>query len=201
VGDLLTATDTDQQMATDKMSRIFIVIACGVYLAILFRPSIAQEVQLDYSAPVDFSKFKSYTWKRADKAVYPDDATDNILKQAVDRQMVMRGFSRTNSEDADLYLVYHLAVMEDAEWGSFNTGDQWYGGGVNSVAIFTSATTNTTTFIKRGWLILEMFEVNGKKQIWQVSAKKTLGDDPKKIPKNADKVMVKIFKQFPLQPR
>jgi hypothetical protein len=188
-------------MTKENISKMLVSIACATSMAFLFQTAFSQEVRLDYSAPIDFGQFRTYSWQRAEKAVYPDDATDSILREAVDRQMTLRGFSRTENDSSDLYLVYHLAIMEDAEWGSFNTGDQWYSGGVNSVAIFTSATTNTTTFIKRGWLILEMFEVNGKKQIWQVSAKKTLGDDPKRIPKNADKVMVKIFKQFPVQQR
>lgn len=180
---------------------IFFLFLTLVLTLFSFVPAGAQEIRLDYAAPVDFSHFKTYTWKRAENCRYPDDATDSILRQAVDRQMALRGYRRIESDDADLYLVYHLAVLDDAEWGSFNTAGQWYGGGVNSVAVFTGGTTNTTTFIKVGWLILDLFDVKGQKQVWQVSAKKTLGDgkDPKKMQKNAEKAMTKIFQQFPVR--
>jgi len=180
---------------------IFSLVAPIVVTLFVFAPARAQDVRLDYKAPVDFTNFKTYTWKRAENCRYPDDATDNILRQAVDRQMSSRGYRRIEADDADLYLVYHLAVLDDAEWGSYNTSGQWYGGGVNSVAVFTGGTTNTTTFIKVGWLILDLFDVKGQKQVWQVSAKKTLGDgkDPRKMQKNADKAMTKIFQQFPVR--
>ena len=181
---------------------IFALVASIVITLFVFIPAGAQDIRLDYAAPVDFKSFKTYTWKRAADCRYPDDVTDDILRQAVDRQMNARGYQRAESDDVDLYLVYHLAVLDDAEWGSFNTSGQWYGGGVNSVAVFTGGTTNTTTFIKVGWLILDLFDVKGQKQVWQVSAKKTLGDgnDPKRMQRNAEKAMAKIFDQFPVRP-
>ena len=59
--------------------------------------------------------------------------------------------------------------------------------------------TNSSTLIKVGWLILQIYDLKQGDELWQISAKKTLGDsrDPKKMQKNADKVMNKAFAKFP----
>jgi hypothetical protein len=181
------------------MSKKFIVIGLAFVCLLLVTTALAQKISYDHVDATNFAKYKTYSWKRNDKARYPDDQTDAILMQAIDKQMAAKGFTRVSGDAADIYLVYQLAIMDDASYNSFNTDGQWRGGGANSVAVFTSGTTNTSTFIKVGWLILEIYEVARKEQVWQVSAKKTLGDsrDPKKMQKNADKVMAKIFEKFP----
>ena len=160
----------------------------------------AQEVSYDYINPsANFGVYKTYTWRRAEKSRYPDDRTDSILRQAVDKQMSARGFTRVDGDAADVFVVYELAVMDDALYSSFNTDGQWHGGGINSIAVFSGGTTNTSTFIKVGWLILQIYDLKQGDELWQISAKKTLGDsrDPKKMQKNADKVMTKAFAKFP----
>jgi hypothetical protein len=178
--------------------RIFSINAFVVSLLLLVSAALGQKISYDHVDATDFGRYKTYTWKRAEKARYPDDQTDGILKNAIDKQMAAKGFTKVQ-ENADVDLVYQLAIMDDAMYSSFNTDGQWHGGGANSIAIFTSGTTNTTTFIKVGWLILEIYDVSRKEQVWQVSARKTLGDsrDPKKMRKNADKVMAKVFDKFP----
>jgi len=71
--------------------------------------------------------------------------------------------------------------------------------GVNSFGGFNGATTNTSTMIKLGWLILDIYDTKQKKDIWEAQVSKTLGNgkDPKKMSKNAEKVMAKVFKGYP----
>ena len=168
------------------------ILLCGV--------AAAQEVSYDYTNPkANFGAYKTYTWRRAEKSRYPDDQTDKVLIEAVDKQMSAKGFRRVDGDAADLLLVYELAIMDDALYSSFNTDGQWHGGGANSIAIYTGATTNSSTFIKVGWLILQIYDLKQGDELWQISAKKTLGDsrDAKKMQKNADKVMNKVFAKFP----
>jgi len=177
-------------------------IILSVSAFVLFLPlcALAQKISIDHVDATNFASYKTYTWKRAEKAQYPDDQADTIIRQAVDKQMAARGLTRVeDGAAADIDLVYQLAIMDDALYSSFNTDGQWHGGGANSIAVFTSGTTNVTTFIKVGWLILEIYEVARKEQVWQVSTKKTLGDsrDPRKMQKNADKVMAKAFEKYP----
>ena len=182
------------------MSKKFIVIWFAVASLFCVSHALAQKVSYDHIDATNFAQYKTYAWKRAEKARYPSDDVDAILVQAIDKQMSAKGFTKVDDHTtADIYLVYQLAVLDDALYSSFTTDGQWHGGGYNSVAVFTSGTTNSTTFIKVGWLLLQIYEVARKEEVWQVSAQKTLGDsrDPKKMQKNADKVMTKVFQKFP----
>ena len=183
------------------MSKRILNTICISILTLAFAAvESAQQVSYDYvDTSANFGAYKTYTWRRAEKSRYPDDQTDRILIQAIDKQMKAKGFARVDGDTADVFLVYELAVLDDAMYSSFNTDGQWYGGGYNSIAVYSGATTNSTTFIKVGWLILQMYDLRQKKEIWQVSAKKTLGDsrEPQKMQKNADKAMAKVFSKFP----
>ena len=59
--------------------------------------------------------------------------------------------------------------------------------------------TNATEIIRKGWLMIDIYDAGQKKHVWQANAVKTLGkgNDPKKMEKNARKAMGKIFKKYP----
>jgi hypothetical protein len=166
-------------------------------LLLLILPAAAQDVKY-YIPGTDFSGYETYVWKRANDARYPDDVSDGILKRAIDTELAKKGLTKTDSDTADLYIIYQLAIVDGAEWSSFTTDITWQGG-ANSLAGFTGATTNSSEIIRVGWLIIDMYDVKQKKQVWEATAKKTLGSstDPKKMEKNAAKAMAKIFKGYP----
>jgi len=181
------------------MNRVLIVAAA--IFACLVSGSVvrAQKVQYYYDAAANFSGFKTYKWQRAHDARYPDEQADAIIKKAVDDEMTKKGLTKTEADTADLYVIYQLAIVPKAEWSSFNTDVTWYGG-ANSLAGFGGVTTNSSHEFKMGWLILDMYDVSQKKQVWEATTTKTLGKgkDPQKMQKNAAKTMAKVFKGYPI---
>jgi hypothetical protein len=158
----------------------------------------AQDVQWNIPPGTDFSTFKTYKWVRAEKSPYPEKSIDEILMRTADNQLSKKGLSRTDSDTADLYLTYQLAILDDVESSSFSNQIGW-SGGPNSFGTFTGSTTNSSYMIKRGFMVLEAFDVKRKKRVWEAQARKILKDtkDHKKIESNSNKVMAKIFKSFP----
>lgn len=184
------------------MTGKLLTAAAGLlFVLVLSSLSVAQEVKYYAAAGTDFSSYKTYKWKRADKAQYPDDVSDEILTGAIDVELAKKGLMKTDSETADLYVIYQIAIVQSAEWSSFSTDITWQGG-ANSLAGFHGATTNSASIIRVGWLVLEMYDVKQKKQVWEATATKTLGkgNDPKKMEKNAKKAMEKVFKGYPPRP-
>jgi hypothetical protein len=164
----------------------------------LFLAVTAQDVEYDFVAGTDFSSYKTYKWQRAENTRYPNDTIDQIFVRSVDEQLAKKGLSRTDSESADIYVIYQLAVFEDMAWSTFTTQTEWQGG-ANSLPGFRGATTNSSYMIRRGALIIDIYDVKQKKRVWQVQARKTLkkSRDPKKIEGNAKKAMAKIFSNYP----
>src|SRR3954468_12976243 len=82
----------------------------------------AQDVRYNFAPGTDFSKYKTYKWVDVPGAKHPDQITDGQIRQAVDSQMAAKGFTKTEADDADLYLEYQVAVSQQKQWNSYNTG-------------------------------------------------------------------------------
>ena len=178
-----------------------VVASSFVLFAVLVVTAItvgAQDIKYGFDRNADFSKFKTYKWQRAEKGNYDDAVVDRILKSTISEQLAAKGMTPTEDDNADVYVLYQLAVGQDVEWSSFNSGIAWQTG-ANTLAGFQGATTNATTIIRKGWLMIDIYDSSKKKLIWQANAVKTLGkgNDPKKMENNARKAMAKIFKNYP----
>jgi hypothetical protein len=152
----------------------------------------AQDVRTNSMPGTDFSKFKTYRWVAVEGARYPNQILDAQIKQAIDTQMAAKGFTKTDSENADLDLTYQASVSQQTQWSAYGTGGmRWGWGGGMAVA--------TPTKINTGTLILDMYNPALKQLVWQGTATKTVnpGNSQEKIQKNLDNAMKKLLKDFP----
>src|SRR5215204_1900838 len=175
--------------------RLFLTALLGFALCLSIA---AQKVTYETEPGVDFSKFKTYKWQRADDARYPDDATDAVLVSSIDEQLAAKGLVKTAGETADLYVVYQLATLDQMPTSSFKTGGTWLGvpGGGNPG--FNGTNTNSTEVVKKGWLLIDLYDANQKKLVWRASSVKALkGKGTDQIRQNAKKSMSKIFTNYP----
>ena len=175
--------------------RFFLTTVIGFALCLAIS---AQKISYETEPGIDFSKFKTYKWERADDARYPDDATDAILVSSIDEQLAAKGLVKTAGETADLYVVYQLATLDHMPTSSFKTGGTWLGvpGGGNPG--FNGVNTNATDVVKKGWLLIDIYDSNQKKLVWRASATKALkGKGANEQQQNAKKSMSKIFSNYP----
>jgi hypothetical protein len=152
----------------------------------------AQDVRTNSMPGTDFSKFKTYRWVTVEGAHYPNQILDAQIKQAIDQQMAAKGFTKTDSENADLDLAYQVSVNQSTQWSAYGTGGMRWGWG-GGMAVATPSTINT------GTLILDMYNPALKQLVWQGTATKTInpGNSQDKIQKNLDNAMKKLLKNFP----
>ena len=185
-----------------KSSRISYVLAVTCALLIWSAAASAQDIRYNFSRGTEFSKYKTYKWVRVPGVDYPNSIIDEQIKQAIDTQLALKGL--TKSEDnPDLYVTYQVAINQEKEWNSFSTGgDYWGWGGWGGWGGMQSTTTTSRT-INIGTLNCDIYDVATKKQIWRGEASKTLGSgkDPKKVEKNINKAMEKLFKKYPPPPQ
>src|SRR5215472_7310484 len=167
-------------------------------------PAMAQDVRYDFDKDKDFSKFKTFKWVEIKGAQLPDELTQKAITSAIEAELARKGLTKTDSDNADLYIGYQTAIGQEKEFTSFNTGwgygpgwgGGWYGG---YGGMSTTTTYGSTSTVYVGQLDLSMYDSAAKQLVWRGVASKTL--DPKAKPekkqKNIGKAVAKLLKNYP----
>ncbi len=176
---------------------------CSIHLSIaiacLAGHAIAQDVQYNFDQNADFSKYKTYRWEKHPKSLDVDDLTLNQLATGFDAALAAKGL-RKDSGDTDLVILFQLALGQEKQITSYDTGGYgygpywrggWYGGG--------GMTTSTTSTINIGSVVLDMYDTSDKQLVWRGMASKTINEKakPEKRQKNINKAAVKMLKNYP----
>jgi hypothetical protein len=165
--------------------------------------AFAQDVRYDFDKDKDFSKYKTYKWVAIKGAEMPDELTQKALTSAIDTQLAAKGLTKTDSENADLYIGYQTALGQEKEFTSYNTGwgygPGWGGGWYGYGGMSTTTTYGSTSTVYIGQLDLSMYDPAAKQLVWRGTASRTL--DPKAKPekkqKNINKAVEKLLKKYP----
>lgn len=155
----------------------------------------AQEVTYNFDQDTDFAHFKTYKWVSIKNAQQVDDLTARQITSALDAELAKRGLTKTDADNADLYVGYQTAIGTQKQWNTYSTG--WgmgphWGGGMG----MGSATAST---IRVGQLDLDMYDSANKRLVWRGTVSKTLDPaaKPEKRQKNFEKAIEKMLKNYP----
>src|SRR6516165_8000608 len=151
-----------------KANRITL-LRIGMTLAVAFVACIVatgQDVRHNYMPGTDFSKYHTYKWVPIEGGSHPNQIVDAEIKQSVDSQMTSKGFNKTDSDKADLYVGYQIAVDQEKQWNAYGMGGGWRMGGGMGTA--TSSTINV------GTMVLDMYDPATKQLVWTGNATKTI---------------------------
>jgi len=175
----------------------------GLALTFLWLAGVAaaQDVRYNYDKSADFSKYKTYKWvemKTSDK----DELVDKQIKSTIDAELAKKGLTKTDSDNADLYVGYQVAISTEKQVNTFSSdfgyGPGWgyYGRGYG---MGSSTSTSTTSTLYVGSLQLDFNDVAKKQTVFRAVGTKTL--DPKAKPekrqKNLAKAIEKMLKKYP----
>jgi len=176
-----------------------------ITLLVAMGSSFAQDVRYNFDKSADFSKFKTYKWVPIKDASKVSDLVDKQIKDAIDAELVTKGLTRVEGDDANLYIGYQPAVGEEKQFTSYSTGwgygpgwgGGWYGG------MGSTTTHGSTSTIYKGQLVLDMYDSANKNLVWRGVVSKTI--DPKAKPekqqKNLAKATKKLLKNYPPTPK
>jgi hypothetical protein len=164
----------------------------------------AQDVRSNYMPGTDFSKYHTYAWVSEVKGVpliggQPDQILDTQVKQAVDSQMVAKGFTKVaDGAKADLLLGFQLAIDREKQINGFGNGWGGWGGWGPLGGGFDSFSAATST-VNIGTFVLGMYDPAAKKLVWIGVAQHAI-EPSKKQEKNQERLnkgAQKLLKNFP----
>jgi hypothetical protein len=166
--------------------------------AFLFMAACAygQDVHYNYDRSANFAAYKTYQWVEIPGGAVPDQLVDQAIKQAADEQLRQKGLIKVEN-NADLYIAYQVVINLEKSvslWGTGGDRGGWgpWGGGLSSIQ-------GQTSTVPVGILLMDLYDVGRKQLIWRGDAIKTINlqTDPDKNYKNLQKVMSKLFKNYP----
>ena len=163
--------------------------------------SNAQDVRTNYMPGTDFSKYHTYAWVDEVQGVpavggHPDQILDAQVKQAIDSQMVAKGFTKVeDGGKPDLLLGYQLAIDQEKQINGF--GDNLGGWGPWGGGLGTFSASTSSNYI--GTFVVGMYDSAAKKLVWIGAAQHAI-EPSKKQEKNQEKLnkgAQKLLKDFP----
>ncbi len=180
-------------MGSFKIALLIPALALGVS---------AQDVRYNFASDVNFSHYRTFKWVQIKGTDQLDQIADAQLKSALNDELSKKGLTKTDSDTADLLVGYQVALGQEKEITSYDSGygygagwgRGWYGyGGGGGI------TTTTTSTITIGQLDLDLYDRADKKLIWRGTASKTLDTKakPDKREKNLRKGIAKLLKNYP----
>jgi Domain of unknown function (DUF4136) len=154
-----------------------------------------QDVHYNYDRGANFAAYKTYQWVEIPGGAVPDQLIDQAIMRAADEQLRLRGLTKVES-NADLYIGYQVVINLEKSvslWGT-SDGPGWGDGGWG-----TRSVQGQTSTVPVGILLIDLYDVGKKQLVWRGDAIKTieLKTDPDKNYKNLQKVMAKLFKNYP----
>lgn len=167
----------------------FRLVPVSALLLLAVATLAAQDVTYNFMPGTDFSKYHTYKWVSIEGGAHPNQIMDQEIKQSIDSQLASKGLTKTDGENADLYVGYQVAVDQQKQWNAWGTG-RGFGGGMGSA---TSSTINI------GTLVLDMYDPGTKQLVWTGHATKTIdpSSNQEKNMKTLNKAMAKLLKNYP----
>jgi hypothetical protein len=168
-----------------QFGRIVLTIAAvGCYMA------CAQEVLGNFLLGTDFSKYHTYRWISIEGGTHPSPVADAQIKQSVDAQLTSKGLTKTDSDTADVYIGYQIAVDQKKPWKKY---------GVDGTSPWDGMTAATNPTLDLGTLVLDMYDPRAKRLVWTETATKSLepSSNQEENMKNLDQTIGKLFKNYP----
>src|SRR4030095_1347773 len=170
------------------------LLAAFLFMAV---SAYGQDVHYNYDRSANFAAYKTYQWVEIPGGGVPDQLIDRAIMRAADEQLAQKGLTKVES-NADLYIGYQFVLNLEKSislWDTGGAGPGWgggpWGGGRN--------VQGETSTIPVGILLMDLYDMGKKQLVWRGDAIKTidLKKDPDKNYKNLQKVMAKLFKNYP----
>lgn len=153
-------------------------------------------VHTDYNPRSDFRHLRTYMWIDQQSVMTTQPAMNGALvtervQNAVDGQLVARGFRRLTSGTPDFWVAYHIIATDKTE---IITDDGAYG----YYGRYYNRSIYTLEFVE-GTLVIDVIDAETNKVMWRGWATKALDDDPNPdaVAMYVKRAVKKILKNFP----
>jgi hypothetical protein len=153
-----------------------------------------QDVHYNFDQSANFTTYKTYQWVDIPGGSVPDQLVHQAIKRATEEQLALKGLTKVEN-NADLYIGYQVVINLEKSVSLWGDGPGWWDGPLGG----TRSMQGQTSTIPVGILMMDVYDVARKQLVWRGDAIKTidLKKEPEKNYRNLQKLMAKLFKNYP----
>jgi hypothetical protein len=188
----------------EKM-KIFRTLTLGLFFGILASCS-SVKVVTDMDQSVDFSKYSTYSFLgwQANSDEILNDFDRKRIRDAFIKEFEARGMTYT-AENGDVDVSLFIVVDQKTTTTAYTN---YYGGMYGGYYRYRggwgyghASTTYSESDYLEGTLVMDVFDGESKKQVWQGVATSTVTENPEKREKTIPAKIGALMDKFPVQPR
>lgn len=175
-----------------------------LFLSFAIAFSYAQKVTVDLDKTVDMTKYKTFSflgWQdNSDKIL--NDLDKQRLYEAFNNEFDIREIKEVK-EDPDMDISLYIVVNKETSTTAYTNymgggfGRGYYGGAWGGGSATTTYSENDYL---AGTLVMDVYDPDTKKLIWEAVATGTVHEKPSKREKGIPKSVSKLMKKFPVEP-
>jgi hypothetical protein len=191
----------------NKLNKSFALLLITFFTTSLFYGQITS----DYDKSVDFTKYKTYSFEGW------QDNSDQLINE-LDKKRILDSFGEEFSsrnlqyveQGGDMIVTLYLAIDQKTSKTAYTDyhGDMGYGGGWGygygrgwgyGMGMGTATTTYSENVYDVGTFVVDVYDGESKKLVWEGISRKTINQNPKKREKTIPKGVKKLMKKFPIE--
>ena len=150
-------------MQSRRRPSLLAVVAVAFASAALAQTLTMPKVDLDYDKEVDFSAFKTYSWKDPLGAAKDPQMHTRIIWY-VERELEKKGLTKKPEGEGDLFVRYYAKGREGFK-GTPTQGDSYLPGGAGQLT-----TGVDFSKVSEGTLLLELQRASDGKAVWRAGS-------------------------------
>lgn len=159
-------------------------------------------VTTDHAEGTDFSAFRTFQYQdSADSLAASSPLAHTRIVNAIRGAMVASGLAEV-TEDPDLRVTYYGSIDHETHFQTtysgppHRSGSPWHNSGTG-VGTVTSTTRAMT--VKRGTLVIDVWDASTNTLVWRSVATSALDSDPRSSARTIKEAVERAFRQFPPQ--
>jgi len=179
-----------------------------LFLVMFAGSLVTAQVKSEHDKTVDFTKFKTFTFKGwqkdSDKQINGIDK--KRIEDAFKAELNSRGLSR-DDDNPDLSITLYIVIEEKTSLSSY---DEYHGGlgydagrgwglGYRGMGTGSANTTFEEEDYKEGTLVIDFYDEQSKKLIFQGTFNSKINENSEKRDKTIPKNVGKLMKKYPVK--
>ncbi len=180
---------------TNKRVSIVIVLA-GLMTAAAF----SAKIKSDYDKSIDFSSYRTYAWGKNTQPTRV--AAGLFISAAINTALESRGLQQANIDEADIVVAYAAAGDQMMSFGVVDPSYAAIGGQpLPGSTVWTTGTNSPTggSFVRKGSLVIDIYDRRQQKLIWTAVATDTIQDKPDKAINQINNMVAEMFSRYPVK--